>query len=223
MNDLADDLISLLQNLTLYLETITAIFASVFYYKYRESYLKYFLLFSWYTVINECLGKFILQVLELNNHIIYNVYLLIFFTYFLSVYSHFLLKKKFKICVKYFIIIYLITFIIGMFYENYFTQFQLRSYIIGSSVLIVSIIFYFIEILNSEKVLYVKQDLLVWISVGLLMFNIVTIPYIVTSNIFGDKVANFNYLNLLFNCTIIFLYLSYTLGFVLSNKIEGKK
>ena len=54
-----------------------------------------------------------------------------------------------------------------MFFENYYKEIQTIPYLIASIFLISSIIFYFLEILNTDKILYVHKNLLFWISIGL--------------------------------------------------------
>jgi len=205
----------ILRSFTLYIELITAITGSIFYYKYKNTYLKYFLFLLWYIVLNEFLGFYTRVYLEMNNSRIYNIYYIINFTFLLSIYKHFLQKKLFKTCVKIFIIVYWSTCIINAFYENFLEVAQIVPYIIVSSFLIISILLYFVEILQSERILNINKELLFWISIGLLLFHIGYIPYKIVQK-FYDSIASANLENLrsLFFSLILILNICYITGFI---------
>lgn len=212
---------NILYNLILYVEIITAIIASVYYYKYKNSYLKYFLIYLWYIAINEAVGKYSSDVLEVYNLIIYNIYLLISFTFLFSIYWNFLKTNRYKKIVASFALIYIIAFIInGLFFENYKMDLVTYPFIMASCFLIITVTFYFIEILNSEKVLNVTRDLLFWISVGVVLFNIGVIPWVITLKLYSE---NFTLMNTLLQVLILILNICFIVGFTCSYKIQKQE
>jgi quinol-cytochrome oxidoreductase complex cytochrome b subunit len=90
----------------------------------------------------------------------------------------------------------------------------------ASCFLIITVIFYFIEILNSEKVLNVTRDLLFWISVGVVLFNIGVIPWVITLKHYSEK---FVAMNTLLQVLILILNICYILGFICSYKIQKQE
>ncbi len=212
---------NILYNLILYVEIITAIIASFYFYKYKNSYLKYFLIYLWYIAINEAIGKYSSDVLEMYNLIIYNIYLLISFPFLFSIYWNFLKDKKYKKIVIIFAIIYIIAFTVnGLFFENYSKDLVTYPFIMASCFLIFTVIFYFIEILNSEKVLNVTRDLLFWISVGVILFNIGVIPWVITLKHYSE---NFALMNTLLQVLILILNICYIVGFICSHKKQNQE
>ncbi len=217
--ELFDSITSLkIENLTIWIEIITAIIGSIYFYKYKETYLKYFLLFLWYIVINELTGRYLANILGRYNLIIFNIYLLINFPFLFSIYRHFLKNEFYKNIIFYFIYIYIIIFIFnGIFIEDYIEDLVTYPFIIGSSFLIVSVIFYFIEILNSERILNITRDLLFWISVGVLLFNIGIIPWVITLEYFEEKK---DAVTMLSKALILILNICYIIGFVWGHKMR---
>ncbi|MCF6278994.1 MAG: hypothetical protein L3J14_01460 [Flavobacteriaceae bacterium] len=207
-----------------YLELLSAIIGTLMFYKYKHTFLKYFLILLWYTALNEFLGKYIIDYqlennLTGNNRIIYNIYNTINFVVLLLIYKHYIQSKTFKKWIVGFIATYLISLIISGFYENYLVVGQSTSYIVGASFLIISIAYYFIEILNSDKVLNIQKSLLFWISVGLLLFHIGSIPFAVVSNYYAS-IPDLKYMFYVRFVLIAILYSLYIIGFIWSEKEE---
>lgn len=205
-----------------YLELLSAIVGTLMLYKYKHTFLKYFLILLWYTALNEFLGEYISNYQEMNdltrnNRIIYNIYNTINFVVLLIIYRHYIQSNTFKKCILGFIATYLITLIISGFYENYLIVSQSAAYIVGSSFLVITIVYYFIEILNSDKVLNIQKSLLFWISVGLLLFHIGNIPFAIVSNYYAD-LPDLIYMFYAKFVLIAVLYSLYILGFVWSDK-----
>lgn len=211
----------LLRSFTLYIEIITAIIASIYYSKYKNTYLKYFLILLWYIVTNEILGFYIREVLNKNNAIIYNIYYVINFTFLLSIYWHFIKKNIYKRIILSFIVMYWSSCIINRFYENWFDMPQIIPYIIASMFLIISILLYFVEIIKSEQILHINRSILFWISIGLLLFHIGYIPYKVVQK-YHDYISIINLENLrsLFYSLILILNICYIIGFTWGHKIQ---
>lgn len=201
-----------------YLELLSAIIGTLMLYKYKHTFLKYFLILLWYTALNEFLGAYITD-LDINNLIIYNIYNTINFVVLLLIYKHYIQSKIFKKWIVGFIVTYLITLIISGFYENYLVVGQSIAYIVGASFLVITISYYFIEILNSDKVLNIQKSLLFWISVGLLLFHIGSIPFAVVSNYYA-YIDDLKYMFYVKFVLIAILYSLYIIGFLWSNKEE---
>jgi hypothetical protein len=212
------------KDLTLYVEIIAAIIGSIYFYKYKNSYLKYFLVFLWYIVFNEIYGKYIADVLDGNNFGLYNIYMVINLLFLLSIYWNKLKKSSNKKLIVLFAISFITVCIVNYPFQDYTIDFAALPFIVGSSLLIFAIILYFIEILNSEKVLYTTRDLLFWISFGILLFNVGAIPCIVARTYYFETFhLNFGFLNTLYLSLIFILNICYIIGFICSHKIIKKQ
>ncbi|WP_438710368.1 hypothetical protein ACSTS3_15305 [Aquimarina muelleri] len=199
------------------IELISAIIGSIFYYKYKTTFLKFFAFLLWYTALNEISGILIREYISKYNAIIYNIYYCINFTYLLLIYRHYINNIKYRKLIFAFILIYYIVLIINSFFENYLIEFQSVPYIMAATFIITSISIYFVEILNTEKVLYVKKNLLFWISVGLLLFYIGNIPFRILRNYYED-LTDAKILVLLNVILAVIMNACYIIGFIWSDK-----
>lgn len=205
-----------------YLELLTAIIGTLMLYKYKHTYLKYLLILLWYAVLNQFIGRCLVAYqiendLTKNNLILYNIYYTINFVILLLIYKHYIQSKIFKKWILGFIATYLIALIIFGFYENYLTVGQTTAYIIGASFLVITIAYYFIEILNSDKVLNIQKSILFWISVGLLLFHIGSIPFAIVSNYYAF-IDDLKYMFYAKFVLIAILYSLYIVGFIWGKK-----
>ncbi|WP_024772282.1 hypothetical protein [Aquimarina macrocephali] len=217
MTDNYESLIIPLRDIALYSEYISAIVAILFFFKYKNTQLKYFAFILIYVALNELLGGYLRDSGISYNYIIYNIYNIITFSYFFLLYRNHLKKKLYKKTVMAFFVIYLLAVLINGFYQNYLNQAQTTPYILASVFLIVSIIFYFIEILNSQKVLYVNKNLLFWISIGLFLYYIGIIPFRIITNSFASADSH-NYLFLIKFILVVVMNSCFIIGFIWSNK-----
>jgi len=217
MTESYQNLIAVLRDLALYSEYLSAIVAIVFFYKYKNTRLRYFTLILVYIALNDLYGGYLRDSGFEYNYIIYNIYNVISFSFYFLLYRKHLKTKRYQKVVLLFLLTYLLSFMINGFFQNYITQLQTIPYIIASIFLVISIIFYFIEILNSEKVLKVNKNLLFWISIGLFLFNIGIIPFRIIVNSFSNSTA-INYLFLIKFILVIVMNLCFMIGFIWSNK-----
>ncbi|SEL22222.1 hypothetical protein SAMN04487910_2066 [Aquimarina amphilecti] len=214
---LSNEFLNILMKIGIGVETTTAIFATIYYYKYKNTVLlKYFIYLLWYIVFNELLGYYI-RSLDLKNAIIHNIYNLVNFTYLLLLYRHHFKNKKNKKAAVIFIVLYILTFIINGFFENYLIEHQRFPYIIAAIFLVITILLYFFEILNSEQVLHAKKNLLIWISFGLLIYFVGNLPFRILRNYYLELTDATIHFLVIFTLTVI-MHFCFIIGFIWSNR-----
>jgi len=201
-----------------FIELLTALIASIYINKYKNTALKYFILVLWYTVINEFVGIFYLRDnFDFNNAIIYNIYNILNFSYIYFLYAYYLNNKTNKKIALLFGILYILILIINGFFENYLIHFQRFPYIIAAFFVVIIIILYFREILNSEKVLHVKKNLFFWVSIGWLIYFVGNIPFRIVRNYY-ENLADASAIFLVnFTLTMI-MNICFIIGFIWSEK-----
>lgn len=196
-------------------QLVTVIVGSFYFYKYKKTYLKYFLIVLWYVAINDLLGFFLK-----NNHyqveILYNIYYLVVFNYLMFLFRNYVSNLNHKRLILILIYIYTTSFIINGFFENYLSQFATIPYIVGASFVIASIIFYYIDVLNSEKVLYVNKNLLFWISMGVLIYYSGNIPFKIVRN-YAQELRDVSVEFLALFILSIVMYICFIIGFIWSD------
>lgn len=207
-----------LQIFGLIFQVITAIVGTIYFYKYDKTILKYFLIILWYIAINDIFGLILKKYFGFESvTLLYNIYYIIVFSYFMLLFRNFVSNKNRKKLIFIFLIIYLISSFINCFFENYLEEVATAPYIIGAILVIIAIIFYYIDILNSEKVLYVNKNLLFWISIGVLIYYAGNIPFRIVRNYVGELVdASIQYLVLVILTFV--MNICFIIGFIWSSK-----
>jgi len=182
-----------LRNFSTVMQFLAAITGSFYFYKYRDSFLKYFLLFLWVTFLVEISAHLVrrFDIID-SNVIIYNIYCVASFLYLFSLYTITINDKRKKSVLKIASILYILVLIVAGFYENYLTELQTISYIFAELVLILGIGFYLVEILKSEKALFANKSLLFWISLGFLLFSAGTIPFTMVTSYYVIEGSGFH-------------------------------
>ncbi|EZH74328.1 hypothetical protein ATO12_11190 [Aquimarina atlantica] len=203
-------------NIGTFIQFVTALISTIYFKKYNNTILKYFSFILWYTFINEIVGILIVDYYSRFNAIIYNIYHVINFFFLFLIYREFINSNRLKKSIMFFILIYIMSFIINGFYENYLKEFQSIPYIIAASLMITTIILYFSELLNSEKVLNTNKNLLFWISVGLLIFFVGNIPFRIVRNYYTD-LEGITILFLINIILTIIMNLCFIIGFIWSD------
>ncbi|MDX5586312.1 MAG: hypothetical protein QNK20_15610 [Aureibaculum sp.] len=219
--------INLIRDFVVYSELISAIVGTIYLYKYKNTYLKYFLLLLWFITITEFIGGYIVENKILvyidENGLVYNKWLSNirrFVTFIILYYIYFKLLKTevFKKWIKIFAIIFSIIYVLNwIFLQNFIKESPEIPQVIGSIFLVISILFYFIELLKSEKIMVFHRLLLFWISVGLLLFYTGTIPFMLKWNGYMI-IPGVHKLFLIVYILAIIMYLTFTFGFIWSKK-----
>lgn len=111
----------------------------------------------------------------------------------------------------------LLFFIVNtVFIENIFIDFQSYTFYLSSLLLIITIILFLLETLNSNVVLKLKQTLIFWIAVGVMLFQLGIIPvFIAKEYINYNQGLTYGYILLLLN---LISSTCFSLGFIWSKK-----
>ncbi|EIJ37389.1 hypothetical protein JoomaDRAFT_0332 [Galbibacter orientalis DSM 19592] len=170
----------------------------------------------WFIVIIEFLGKYYYQFFGAN-YIIYNIYHLINFCFLLFLYKNYVESNRYKKLISWFFYLYLAFFFGNLLFQNYFTQIQTVPFIMGALFVIISILFLFIEILRSDRVLYVTKNLLFWISVGLLLYFVGRIPTRIIKN-YWEEISYYKSIYIVEYILSIIMNVCFIIGFICSEK-----
>jgi len=198
-------------------EGIAAITAILFYGKYKHTVLKYFAWILVYTILNDICALYVYKLYG-NNVVLYNIYSFIYFLYLYYVFWDFVESKVYKRWIVYCICIFLLASLINAFTANFIFEDQLIAYIIGACLVIFCIILYYIEILSDSRVLHIKEDLLFWVSIGLLLFYVGYIPIMISREFFSNNSDLFVTLFNVQRILIIIMNSCFIIGFLWTKK-----
>ncbi len=183
--------------------------------EYKNTPAKFLPIIFLITIFTEYHGGYLMSKGSFDNTY-HNIYFLLFFLLFYFIYHNTLEKKIFKLIIKCSAILLFIPFIWEINTVDIVRGTFGITYIVGAILLVTCIIFYFISILQSSRVLVIKNDLLFWISVGLFLFYIGYIPIkLMRSQYFETTDIEFIYTLLIIQGSlIIVMYVCFIIGFL---------
>lgn len=183
-------------------------------YKHRTA-LKMFLGFLIYSLLTEVLGGYLGRVLVVKNNYVYNTWNIVAFFF----YAYFVLSRltdiKKRIVVKVLVgIFFIVTFINIVFYAGLIKVVLVYNSLFAKSLIVIMMIVYFIELMQSDEILNFKKSLFFWICTGVFLYNLTFLPVfalIKYTSFFGV----FKYITFGLN---IIMHLCFITGFIISKK-----
>lgn len=198
-------------------EIVACITGIIYWRKIKNTVFKYFWVYLLLIVVAECIGRYFQTHNMLAVNKAYYSYFIIpsefifFFWLFYKCSNN--IKRRLPIV---FVGIYLLAWLIDVFYlSNKSFWFYSFSYTIGNLLLLILILRFFKKLTLSDEILYFKQNVLFWISFGLLLFYLGTFPYYGLRN---TLVLNYKSIYLTYSSIVIILncmmYLMFTFSFI---------
>ena len=206
----------IIKGVTIFL-VVTAFLATIFYKKYDQTFLKYFLVLIWYDVATELIAPFYSSHISHNNILIFNIYRFVEFSFYFLLYQNLVTNLRVKKIIKVFFGIYLVSVIINLFVQDLIYEYFSNTYYIGASLIIISIILYFSEILNSEKIINITRMFSFWISIAVFMLYITTVPFKAISKYYENS-PDIPYIYVVNILVVLIFYLIISIGLLWSKK-----
>lgn len=210
--------------LTMIAELMAAIFALIYYKKYKDSSLKVLAYYLVYMVANECSAwlyvyyyRFLNHQDNVNNLVLFNIYSVVTAYVFLYIFYKAIHSNSAKMVVVAMGIFYGLVSIANCFYHSFLYEMTDIPDIVLSLIIVISVIIYLSEILNSDKIIVINKVLLFWVSIALLMYYLPIVPFQVVAKFYryGKAVPQFYLINSILAGVY---YLIFILGFVWSGK-----
>ena len=201
-----------------YFQIVTAIAGSMCYYKYKDTYLKYFLFLLWYIVLNDFVAKFYSMNISIYNAFFYNIFQIVSITFYITLFKNVVKSIKNKKIISILLAIYYFSYFINLvFIDDFFKEYFSNTYIVGGAMIITSIVIYLHEILNSDEIIHINKMMVFWISIGLLLMYLPNIPFNVIRNYYKTS-PTIPYIYAV-NFILVFIYnLIIISGFIWSSK-----
>ncbi len=203
-------------------EFIAALFGTFYFYKYKNTDINFLILLLWYIPVNEMLCQYIFPRSEIG-YLLYNLYdLIVSSTILIMLKTQIRLKAR-KNIVLVLLVLCITIFLISLFFFNPFEEFSKSNFTIFTGLVITALLIYFIDLLNSDKILLLSKNLFLIINLGFLIFFI-AYPVISLAREFISEDPKINGLlnNIQFTVAIL-SYLTIAFGFYYGNKIEMDK
>lgn len=214
-----DALNTFLSHAVTFVEGLSALLAIVFYSKYRYTPLRYFFILLVYVFFTGLLGVYINNVLGHNNVVVYNVFNIVNFLFFYYVFYNVIRNARYRNWIVFGISLFIAASSINPFFSEFLTESQLLSYAVGAVVLLFCIILYFIEVLATSRILLINQEILFWISIGLLLFYVGYLPIKFTRIYYSiQSVDTYATLRMVHLILVILMNACFIIGFLWTKK-----
>lgn len=200
------------------MEAVAAATAFIYMKKWKNTYWKWFPFYLAFVILSELTGITLARHNMVDINFAYFSYFeipvefLFFFWVFHQAFKTSEYNKLPKICS----LIYLISLLSDILYfRNYRVFYFSLSYTIGNILLLVLILKYFMELVNSDRVLKFRLDMLFWVSVGLLIYYLGSCPYYGLRNLLVYEYRDLNvYYRIFVDVLNSLMYLTFALGII---------
>ncbi|WP_133259743.1 hypothetical protein [Pseudochryseolinea flava] len=182
----------------------------------------------WFIVLVEFAIGTLKQYTEarLQNNYIYNVLTSLQYAYYFFLYYSIITIPRYRQWVLTFLVMFVVAVVVNFLWIQKLSvtaAFASYTFTLGAILLMMTIALFLVEILNTEKILYFKNYLMFWISIGLFVFYTGIIPFVLSINLLPDFLSN-DALAIMFFTLNLVMYSCFTLGFIISRpQVEGLK
>jgi len=199
------------------IEVITVIIGFFYIKKIKNTVYVEFIYLLMYVAINEIIAFILVVNFNFPNDFLYNIYDIITVLFYLYFYRAIIKNKKTKKLINYFSLLFIVSYVLEYFFLKFNLLTDNASYSphFGSVLIIIVLILFLFEIINNEKIVFnLYKSIIFWISIGLLLFYVGSIPIFISKEIMS---YNITYQYILFGLNLI-MYGCFILGFILSKK-----
>lgn len=159
---------------------VTAIIATFYFYKYKHTEMRLFLFLFWYIAINDIIAFEYWEYFKktsstiVSNNIFYNILDIIQFSIIIWVLKRNIkdpkgLRQQIVDVLLYSVWIF---YIVNSLFENPIENALKYAFIYGAIITVIAIMYYLIDLIKSTRISKIKKDLLLWINIGFLVFNL---------------------------------------------------
>ncbi len=207
-----------LGNYVIYLTLIATVVGFFYYNKLPNKKAKSLLALILLSFLAEVIGRNFPYWFELENYIVFNLYILITLNSYIILLGLLLKKSASKRASSVFLLLLNLLFVIDMIYlHDIFEGMLTYYYTFGSTLVLILSSLYFVEMFNSNRSSHYKKSIYFWYILGILLFYIPFLPFMLASKmfLFENPAPLFGFM--LFSVNVL-MYGSFVIGFIWSNK-----
>lgn len=174
-----------LYNLQLSFLFATAIIATFYFYKYKHTEMRLYLFLFWYIALNDKIALEYSKHYETSNYIFFTLLDIVRFSIIIWILKKSIKNNQRKKIVNTLLYSLWLFYLVNFLFLNPLNEDPIYAFIYGAIITVISIMYYSIDLIKSAEVSKIKKDLLLWINIGFLIFNI-SYPIILTAHNFYD-------------------------------------
>lgn len=203
---------------TVYLALFSGIIGLISWHKLPVNKAKFLVILIWFSVIIEKVGYYFTAWTGILNYYVFNFYMLVSFCAYILLLRSLLSKTNYRIIAILFFVLFIISFFMNILY---FKEDANRSYTysfaIGVLLIMILSCLYLVEIFNSDKILNFKRSVFFWYILGILVFHVPFVPFMLALNWFLIKHDESVFSLVVFILNVL-AHSCYIIGFLWSEK-----
>ncbi len=160
-----------------------------------------------------------------NNYWWFNIYMIVSFSFFIYFFNSFIsntvVNKRLRLLIIVFVIVTVINLLLS---DIFFNGYSIFTSVVGSVIVMVSIFLYYFDLLKRDDIISLKRQLPIYISIGVLIYNLTITP----SDIYSQYFNTHNDIYIKFSGLIVLLaniimYGTFITGFIVCAKSNPNK
>ncbi|WP_405227166.1 hypothetical protein [Dokdonia sp. Asnod1-B02] len=200
-------------------ELLAAILASIYYFKYKKTPIKFFYIYLWYVLINEALASILIPKGIVSYHLT-NIYGLITSLYVTWICLRYVRTLYLNRIIKFLMLIIGITHIAEFVIKGFDEPWAI-SKTIGPLLGVVALFIYLINLFKSASVINPFKETVTYFLIGFALFFVAS-PVILMARIYYLNNLTMSYnLSYIMAAIAILMYTIFSFGFIYSKKASG--
>ncbi|MEO6177189.1 MAG: hypothetical protein ABIP27_18695 [Flavobacterium circumlabens] len=207
-----------LRSYIIYLAILSGSIGLISLHKLPGNKAKFLVLLIWFSALTEVVGYFFTQWTGLLNYYVYNFYMFVSFSAYILLLRSLLQKQTNRISAVLFLMLFIISFFLNiLYYKKDINHSFTYSFAVGVIVVMMLSCLYLVEIFNSNKILNFKKSVFFWYILGILVFHVPVLPFMLAIKWFLIKQDESVFSLVLFILNFL-AHSCYIIGFVWSEK-----
>lgn len=219
----------------LILELFAALAGSFYLFRTKDTtFIRYFCWFLWLTVFVEYFGiyssvayysdykifPFLKESRFAANYWMYNVYSIIAFSIYILLFVSQLENTKIKKAFRGITLLFVIACVLNLLFSGvYWNAHSIFTFFIGTILVLISIGFYYFQLLRTDQILNIRHSLFFYISVGALVYHLGFVPLVIYNGYFNlDSPEYLYFYGFIIKGINYFLYSLYIFGFLICSR-----
>ena len=207
-----------LRSYIIYFALLSGIAGLISLHKLPGNKAKSLVILIWFSVVIEIVGYYFTYWTGLLNYYVYNFYMFVSFSAYILLIRSLLLNRNNKLSAILFLVVFIFSFFLNVLYfEHDLNNSFIYSFAVGVLIVMILSCFYLVEIFNSDKILNFKKSVFFWYILGILIFHVPFLPFMLAIKWFLIKQDESIFSLVLFILNLL-THTCFIIGFLWSEK-----
>lgn len=203
---------------TVYLALFSGIIGLISWHKLPGNKAKFLVILIWFSAVIEKVGYYFTAWTGILNYYVFNFYMLVTFCAYILLLRSLLSKTNYRIAGFFSLILFIVSFFLNILYfKEDLNHSYTYSFAIGVLLIMILSCLYLVEIFNSNKILNFKKSVFFWYILGILVFHVPFLPFMLALNWFLIKHDESIFSLVVFILNVL-AHSCYIIGFLWSEK-----